>query len=83
MVALQRDAITDPIIRESLFEMPGTDNFVLPAAVLFHSAAAFFNKDETDDGNTRLVEHFPAFTLKRREKGPKGEQTYEVGTIVS
>ena len=82
MVALQGDAITDPIILESSFEMPGKDNFVLSAAALFHSAA-FFNKDETDDGNTRLVEHFPAFTLKRREKGPKGEQTYEVGTIVS
>ena len=51
---------------------------MLSAARLFHSAAKFFNGDETDDGNTRLVEHFPALTLKRREEGPNGEQTYEV-----
>ena len=78
MVDLQRDGIVDPIIRESLFETPGTDKIVLSAARLFHSAAKFFNGDETDDGNTRLVEHFPALTLKRREEGPNGEQTYEV-----
>ena len=83
MIDLQRDAITDPIIRESLFEIPGKDHFVLSAAALFHSAAAFFNKDPTDDGSTRLVEHFPALTLKRREKGPNGEQTYEVWAILS
>ena len=80
MVYLQRDGIVDPIIRKSLFEVPGTDKFVLSAAALFHSAAAFFNKNETDDGNTRLVEHFPALTLKRREEGPNGKQTYEVRT---
>ena len=34
----------DPVIQESLFEIPGTDNFVLSAAALFHSAAAYFNK---------------------------------------
>ena len=68
----------DPVIQESLFEIPGTDNFVLSAAALFHSAAAYFNKYETDDGKTRLVEHFPALSLKRIEKGPDGEQKYAI-----
>ena len=68
----------DPIIQESLFKIPGTDNFVLSAAALFHSATAYFNKYEINDGKTRLVEHFPALTLKRIEKGPDGEQKYAI-----
>ena len=60
MVDLQRDGIVDPIIRESLFEIPGTDKIVLSAARLFRSAAKIFNGDETDDGNTRLEEQIPA-----------------------
>lgn len=68
----------DPVIQESLFEIPGTDNFVLSAAALFHSAAAYFNKYETDDRKTRLVEHFPALSQKWIEKGPDGEQKYVI-----
>ena len=55
---------------------------MLSAVALFLSAAAYFNKYETDDGKTRLVEHFPALTLKRREEGPNMEQTYEVRTKI-
>ena len=69
---------TDPVIQESLFEIPGTDKFVSSAAALFRSATAYFNSYETDDGKTRLVEHFPALTLKRIEKGPDGEQKYAI-----
>ena len=84
LLYLQVDSLADPVILNSLVQLPGPDGFyILSAASIARTASAHFNTAlSSQHGNAKIVEHFPAFTFQMEAFGPNGMQLYEVNGCV-
>ena len=84
LLYLQVDSIADPVILNSLVQLPSSDGLhILSAASIARTASAHFNTAlSSQHGNAKIVEHFPAFTFQMEAFGPNGMQLYEVNGCV-
>ncbi|XP_067946257.1 uncharacterized protein [Watersipora subatra] len=71
----EKEELKDPVLLASLTPASDNSGYFLSAARISREATKYFPKD---NGQTQVIEHFPALTVVTEALGPNGNQAYEV-----